>query len=51
MNGNPLACDGGDGWRALDETHIELTGGACAEFLGNPAASVNASWPCGVVVQ
>ena len=51
INGNALDCDSDNGWRAVDETHIELTGEACDRFIGDPSVMVNASWPCGVILE
>jgi len=50
LDGNPLACDDPDGWRAVDGTHIELTGAACERLLSNPRATLEASFPCGVIL-
>jgi hypothetical protein len=51
LNGNALGCDDADGWRAVDPGHIELTGTSCDTFMHDPGATLNAAWPCGVVVE
>jgi len=43
----PLVC--GDGWRAIDQTHIELLGAACDRLLATDDA-FHATFPCDVVV-
>lgn len=50
LNGVELECSGPDGWHLLDESHIELQGAACTNFMSNSAAILEASFPCGVVV-
>ena len=45
LDGSPLACDGGDGFRLPDESHIELTGSACDALLEGGGA-LDASFPC-----
>lgn len=45
----PLACDDADGWRLVDETHIELVGTACERFR-TATSAVRASFPCGVIL-
>lgn len=50
LNGRELACDDPDGWRAKDETHIELLGAACEEATSGDAVTLTASFPCGAVV-
>jgi hypothetical protein len=49
LNGRPLTCDAPDGWRAVDETHIELQGAACDELQGTPDALLEATFPCEAV--
>ncbi len=49
LGGDLLTCDDPDGWRAVDSTHIELTGAAC-ERLQTGGESVNASFPCAVII-
>lgn len=50
LGGMPLDCNAADGWKLVDEAHIELTGSACAAFKQDPKASLTASFPCGVFV-
>jgi len=47
IGGNPIACDPVDGYRVVDETHIEFMGAACDSL--NTGATVDASFPCDVV--
>lgn len=46
LNGSALTCDGADGWRLIDETHIEILGAACDTLLGTPGSTLSASFPC-----
>ncbi len=48
LNSVDLECNGADGWRLTDESHIELMGAACNEFLTYPDAILTAGFPCGV---
>ncbi|MET0387918.1 MAG: vWA domain-containing protein [Polyangiales bacterium] len=50
MNGQVLGCDDPQGWRAVDETHIELQGMACDRFKSDPSVLLDASFPCDAVV-
>jgi hypothetical protein len=49
LNGRPLTCDDPNGWRAVDENHIEILGTACDE-LTMGGAVLEASFPCDVVL-
>lgn len=49
LNGERLPCDDPDGWRVIDERHIQLTGEACNTWLGAPSAMVHARFPCDVI--
>jgi hypothetical protein len=49
LNGENLACDGPNGWRAVDETTIELVGGACDQWLTDDQAQLHARFPCDVI--
>ncbi len=49
LNGDPLACDDPNGWRLVDETHIEILGASCDFLLGNDA-TIAATFPCQAVV-
>jgi len=48
LNGVERECNGADGWRLADESHIELQGAACTEFLNMSDAVLEAGFPCGV---
>ncbi|UJR86333.1 vWA domain-containing protein [Sandaracinus amylolyticus] len=37
-------------WRAVDETHIEILGDACEEFLTSRGATIDAQFPCNVIL-
>ncbi len=50
LNGDPIACDDEDGWRAVDETHVELLGRSCDALVENERSSVEASFPCTVIL-
>jgi hypothetical protein len=40
----PLEC--GEDWRAVDQTHIEILGDTCTEFLESRGATIDARFPC-----
>jgi hypothetical protein len=46
LDGEPLTCNGDDGWALVDEKHIVLKGQACEDFKLTPSASVSAIFPC-----
>jgi hypothetical protein len=48
LNSVMIECNGPDGWRLADESHIELQGAACDEFLNNTDSILTAGFPCGV---
>ncbi|HMI91746.1 MAG TPA: vWA domain-containing protein, partial [Polyangiales bacterium] len=50
LNGKALECNGADGWKLTDQTHIQLQGAACAEFKDAVDASLTANFPCEVIV-
>lgn len=50
LDGTELDCDDPNGWRAIDETHIELSGTACERLQSNPRATLEATFPCGVIL-
>ena len=50
LNGRPLFCDDPDGWRLVDESHIELLGDACTELQSGPGVTLEATFPCDVVL-
>lgn len=49
LNGVPIPCDDPNGWRAIDGTHIELSGDAC-DILQSPGSTLTATFPCGVIL-
>lgn len=51
LNGAPLECNGGDGWRLIDSLHIELLGAPCEMFKQSASAQLIANFPCDVVVE
>lgn len=50
LNGRSIACEDPDGWRVVDENTIELQGEACAELQEGTGATLEASFPCDVVL-
>ena len=48
LNGRELPCDDPDGWHAVDETHIELTGEACEEIQSGEPVDLSATFPCDI---
>ena len=50
LNERELACGDADGWRPVDEEHIELLGAACEEATAAEGAIVEASFPCDVIL-
>lgn len=50
LNGTPIPCDDPDGWRATDATHIELQGDSCDLLQSTPGATLEATFPCDVVL-
>ena len=46
LNDEPLPCDDPNGWRAIDESSIELVGTACERLKTEPAAFVAAAFSC-----
>ena len=50
LNGSALGCDDPNGWRLVDENHIELLGAACDTLLGEPGSTLTASFPCEAIV-
>ncbi|MCC6873219.1 MAG: VWA domain-containing protein [Sandaracinaceae bacterium] len=45
-----LPCNDPNGWRAIDETHIQLQGDACDLLLSSPGASVQGVFPCEIIL-
>ena len=50
LAGMNLACNGPDGWHAVDATHIAVDGNACTQLLGGVTPLI-ATFPCGVVIM
>jgi hypothetical protein len=48
LNGDKLGCDDENGWKLVDENHIELQGSACESFMNDGGATVDAAFPCDV---
>lgn len=49
LNSKNLVCNDANGWKLVDESHIELRGTACKTFMNDSKAIINASFPCGTV--
>ncbi len=50
LNGRTLTCDDPNGWRVIDETHIELVGDACTELQSGPGTRLDATFPCDIIL-
>jgi len=50
LNGSAIPCDDPNGWRAVDETHIELRGEACDTLQSGWGVTLNATFPCDVIL-
>ena len=50
LNGLPVPCDDPDGWRAIDDTHIELMGESCERLQNDSTAVLRAVFPCEVII-
>lgn len=51
INSEPLECNNqANGWRVVDNYHIELTGQACTTLKSSPAVILEASFPCGIII-
>jgi hypothetical protein len=48
INGDPLECNGRNGWELLDQNHIRLNGDACDRLLHESSALLEARFPCGI---
>jgi hypothetical protein len=46
FNSQPLECNGANGWKLVSSSEIELQGTSCQKFKDDPAAIVNATFPC-----
>jgi len=49
MNSQALECGSDQGWKPIDERHIELQGTACEKFKSDPTVILDATFPCDVV--
>jgi hypothetical protein len=49
LNSQALVCNDPNGWKLVDESHIELVGAACDKFMNDPTAMITATFPCGAV--
>ena len=49
LNGVALGCDQADGWKLIDERHIQLQGKACRQLMEKNAL-VQARFPCDIFV-
>jgi hypothetical protein len=49
LNDRPLSCGDPDGWRPVDETHIELLGSSCDMLMSGSGARLQAIFPCDAV--
>jgi hypothetical protein len=50
LNGQRLECDGADGWKLKDKTHITLQGKACETFKMGADALLDAEFPCEALI-
>ena len=50
LDGTPLTCGDENGWRVVDEDHIELLGDACEQFQSGPGVRLDATFACGVIL-
>ena len=50
LGAETIPCDDPDGWRAVDETHIELLGASCDSLIENERSTVQATFPCSVLL-
>jgi hypothetical protein len=50
LNGMPLECNGPNGWKLTDETHIQLQGTACDLFKDAVDARLTANFPCQIII-
>ncbi|MFW5876660.1 MAG: hypothetical protein ACOCXM_07980, partial [Myxococcota bacterium] len=49
LNGRTLPCNDPDGWRAVDERHVEILGTACEELNRGRITDLEARFACGSV--
>ncbi len=50
LNGRAIPCDDPNGWRVVDEDTIELQGDSCDELQSGVGATLEARFPCDVVL-
>ena len=50
LNGMVIPCDDDNGWRVVDENTIELQGDACDTLQDGPGATLEATFPCDVIL-
>ena len=50
LNGELLPCDEPNGWRAVDESHIELLDDACDTLKSGNGAVLEAEFPCNAIL-
>ncbi|MFN9811434.1 MAG: vWA domain-containing protein [Deltaproteobacteria bacterium] len=50
LNGIAVPCEDPDGWRVVDESHIELVGASCDALTEREGVSIEASFPCDVIL-
>jgi len=51
LDGISLRCNDEDGWLFIDSNHIELVGPACETLKSSPSASLEARFPCSLVIS
>ena len=50
LNGEPLECDGVNGWELVDPEHIRLLGSACDALKTNDDIVLDVKFPCDVTI-
>lgn len=50
LDGQPLECNGANGWKLTDETHIQLQGTACETYKNAADAHLIADFPCEIII-
>jgi hypothetical protein len=49
LNSKNLECNNANGWKLIDQSHIELVGSACKTFMNDRQATLSVTFPCGAV--
>ena len=49
LNGETVPCDDENGWSVVDDDTIRLNGEACDELQAGTGATLDATFPCGVI--